>query len=177
MARVHSLLPPGVGELQELFGHEQSAKWINDRVLFDLITDESPFLGSLHLVFPNPLYRSMSKLLIPAGPEQKGAVQIRILPREQKKQEILDNVSILLQEKRHTRFTAKLLPAVPNLIFTEELAGPAEKVSSLVFCARRGVLDGSEPAPFLRSINVSMNIHEARLVTTFSNASFQEKSV
>lgn len=170
MARVHSLLPPSHQDLYEQLADARPAEWIAERLAFDVLDAEAPWLGSLHLVLPNPLYRRMHERLIPGEAGEADRVRIGFLPRAGQDQTILEQLSILQREDRQTGTAARLPAPLGANPLELPLTGRAEQTAALVFCHQRGLIDGHGSAGFVRHIQVTASVHEGIQTTRWPDA-------
>lgn len=170
MARVHSLLPPSHQDLYKPLADAHPAEWIAERLLFDMLDAEALWLGSWHLILPNPLYRRMHERLIPGEAGEADRVQIGFIPRAGQEQSILEQLSMLQREDRPTGKAARWHDPLGVNPLEWPLTGRAEQTAALVFCRQRGLIDGHGAAGFVRRIQITAHVHEGIQTTRLPNA-------
>ena len=155
MYRVHHLMSEETDPfVMQLATHEKSLKWIKDRLLWD-IHEFPEWIGSIHLILPNPVYRYMEEKLILN--EEGKSEQVRINFTLRKGQTTAGLKLIAAERQPFGVMNIKEYP-VNNPEMKILLAGKAAKFVTAFFCERRGFLEYTNFSNFVRAICISMEI-------------------
>ena len=166
-ARIHHLFPKIHKEyLVNFINHANTGKWINERLLWDINQFEE-LIGSLHLVLPNPLYRSMSQRLIPGANGEVDRVKVHFTPRQGK---VLSGIEMLSAERLHFGIAGGHITQVNENNFSLQLAGKSEEFASIVRCPERGILEYTSFGSFIRGFNIKMHIANAKKIVTIPDS-------
>ena len=153
--RIFSAFPAELPETYSLINFEKIADWLAERLHFDLVRKNSELIGSLHLILPNPIYRSLSLRLEPD--EQR--VQIHCDPRPGKEDEA-KNLELCLREKRLYGYTESNFQTLKTLTSYRTLAGPAEQIGFCVRSLKYGLLAISDFAPFSHRVAADFDVRQ-----------------
>lgn len=161
--RVHHLLPASDFEPGALWSpreRNQAAEWLESRLHFSLETYPE-YWGSLHLVAPNPVYRSIDQRLRRPSPPAE-SVLLRVRPRAGKR---IDGLEILFweQEPWGTKTVRRIRPRAPvvRVDFPEEVTMTMLQVLD----RERGALEvGMEAHAYLRSIMTKVALSHSVVV-------------
>lgn len=159
-ARVHHLLPrrdPMV-DVWTTSERDRALAWLHDHLHFRL--EEFPeYLGSAHLVAPNPVYRALAVRLRPA---QSGslaeAVAFRFAPRTGRS---VQGLQLTVRTERPTGSTAVVRVPVEEAGVVVHFPADVDRVAYHVEDTPRGVLEESEPTSFLREFRLQMALISA----------------
>ncbi|WP_437907932.1 VPA1262 family N-terminal domain-containing protein [Sorangium sp. So ce327] len=156
--RVHHLVPLADFATEKLWPGERErmdmVRWLSERLHFSL-EDYPEYWGSVHLVAPNPVYRSLGTRLLPRTPPRE-SVLVRFQPRAGKS---VEGLELTYTEKepwgpldvRHVVVKSPLL----RLDFEREVQGTREDVLD----PKRGVLAASyHEGRFIKSFQISMGL-------------------
>lgn len=158
--RAHHLYPAAVPPLvQKLFTlHPEIQQWASDRIFASFVRYPE-LAGSVHLLAPNPVYRSMTARLHVA-PDKAESTAIELTPRAGMSSQGLEAVVF---EHRPTGICAyQVQPFGANPYMLVKHNGAVEEVEILIRCQRRGLLDWQEPSSFIRGFSMDMSIVSAR---------------
>lgn len=164
--RVHHLLPASQ-TLLDIESMEEQAKaclidFISSRFHFPF--DEYPeYLGSVHLVAPNPIFRELHQKLHPNRDE----LWVRLEPRAGHSEAQL---SISVREGRPTGAVCHLGTVTGSECLRFPLAGKAQTVSIQVIDDKRGLLFDEPPSVFLQGVSTTMFMVSPRIVNTPSDS-------
>jgi hypothetical protein len=154
-SRTHHLFPqPMPPELEHLFEVQPDAhQWVSDRVLIDLLRYPE-LVGSVHLLLPNPVLRSVHVSLHKADDGSEGS-QIRLVARQGKTARGLE---LTLTEHRSTGICAvhRITAQQPYFIIPHNAR--TEQIELIISCPERGILEWKQPFGFVREINISGSI-------------------
>lgn len=158
--RAHHLYPERTPPLlQKLFElHPELRDWASDRILTSF--ERYPELvGSIHLLAPNPVFRSLHvRLHVAADGSESTAIEIT--PRAGMTFEGLQATVI---EHRPTGISA-----YQTIAFTEtpyllvKHIGAVEEVELYLYCPRRGLLEWQAPSSYMRQATMGMSLVSAR---------------
>lgn len=151
-SRTHHLFPQATPpELERLFEVQPDARqWISDRLLIDLL--RYPELsGSVHLLLPNPVLRSVHVTLHSAKDGSEGS-QIHLIARQGKS---VHGLEVTLTEHRPTGICAvhRVTAQLPYFVIPHDAR--TEQVELIISCPERGILDWQQPFGFIREVNIS----------------------
>lgn len=158
--RLHRLVPleDPEGDLQDAVlqmtkveGWGRARHWFEEQLHFDVFAHDD-WLGSVVLLAPNPLHRSIGARIVnrDAGHEE---VEVLASPRRNAD---LSKIRVSLQERRGTAAAYhQLVPATPLGIARCSIAGGIDQLSYSIMCPERGLLYEEGPSGFFRSFYVS----------------------
>ena len=151
-SRTHHLFPQSTPfQLQRLFEVQPDARqWLSDKLLVDLLRYPE-LIGSVHLLLPNPVLRSVHARLYTADDGSEGTL-IQLVARRGKTAKGLE---ITLTEHRPTGICARHQSVVDKAYFLISHRARAEQVELTIVCPDRGILDWHQPFGFVRQINVT----------------------
>ena len=154
-SRTHHLFPQSTPpKLEHLFEVQPDARqWVSDRVLIDLLRYPE-LVGSVHLLLPNPVLRSVHVSLHKADDGSEGS-QIRLVARQGKTARGLE---LTLTEHRSTGICAvhRITAQQPYFIIPHNTR--TEQIELIISCPERGILEWKQPFGFVREINISGSI-------------------
>lgn len=184
VARVQSLFPTSNQALVEILRYQNIAKWLEDRLCFNLVESYPELIGSMHCCLPNPIYRSCELRLVPANAAKPPQVQIHFTPREGRKiksqSEIKgtqEDLTLYLLEKRSYGYAGGAPIQVPGKYFEIPLIGGDEKVGYIVYCSKRGLLGYSEFNSFVHTLHADIVITEGTKQYIFENESGDKQDI
>lgn len=158
--RAHHLFPKSrEAILEEIFSHENTVNWIEKRLNWK-ISDYPEYWGSMHLVLPNPLYRSLHTKLIP-GQNETDSVHVRFRPRKNKG---VAGLNLYHSERRSMGLTGGQDVTVEEPYFVLPHTGKTEQCATIVRCPRRGLLDIHPFTGFVRQIGLNMSMTATRRI-------------
>jgi len=159
-ARAHHLLQGILSQPVKLVqDHTKSMVWLSERMFFDF-TKYPELIGSLHLVVPNPVYRSYSHTLGETS-DGRECSDIHFITR---KGQSLDNLSIHIDESRPLgKVDCRTYPVVsPYMQIVHK--GQTDRIGLSVLSETHGVLDFDEPLPFRGQFNVNLSLGGAKKI-------------
>jgi hypothetical protein len=162
--RAHHLYPTAVPTLLErLFKlHPELQKWCSDRIFASFLRYPE-LAGSVHLLAPNQVYRSLSVRLHIAE-DKSESTAIEITPRAGMP---VDGLEAIVIEHRPTGISSyQVQPFGANPYMLVKHHGMVEEVEILIRCPARGLLERQEPSGFVRRINMEMSLTSARKKVT-----------
>jgi hypothetical protein len=163
--RTHHLLPTEPLNIRALWSEserEQAEEWLTDALHFNF-RERSEYWGSLHLVAPNPVYRSLAMRLQPrsAGAE---SVLLRFHPRAGRS---VSSLIMTVQEKDPWGVTARRSIDVRSPLVRLNFEREVHAVMADVVDSDRGPLAVSALAhTFLKSIQMSFGLSTRTRVST-----------
>jgi len=137
-------------ELDLLIQTAAAIDWFSHQLFFDL-GDYPEWLGSLHLIAPNPVFRHLNRHR-ETGAEHTNTV-VRIIPRANRS---LDSLHLDLTQYGATGLT---------VAYSRPLAGPetivphvgtVDTVGHRITCAIRGVLDWTAPLGYIDDVHLTI---------------------
>lgn len=154
--RASHLYPAAAPELLEkLFKlHPELQQWCSDRIFASFLRYPE-LAGSVHLLAPNPLFRSLTVRLHVAD-DKSESTAIEITPRAGM---TVDGLEAVVIEHRPTGISAyqvQTFGANPFMLVKHQ--GMVEQVEILIRCPERGLLEREEPFGFVRRINMEMSL-------------------
>lgn len=160
--RTHSAYVPELNvELERIFSVQKHVNWLSEQFLFDF--SEFPILrGSLHCIAPNPVLRQVDVTL---GQPKDGneCADIHIIPREGFG---LDGLTLIYEESTPNGIGINQIIPVSDPFLRVHHGQDIGKITTSIFCAKRGLISREGPYGFLKSINMKIDIHsEDREVT------------
>ena len=163
--RTHHLVPASAFDLESLWSPQERAEaesWLLDHLHFD-IAHYIEYWGSVHLVAPNPVYRSMDSRLQPRGAGAE-SVLIRFTPRMGHSAR---GLMVAFREEDPWGITASRAIHVDRDVIRVNFAREVTSVASDVSDASRGVLEHAKQAhAFLKSIRMSFGFAHRLVVQT-----------
>lgn len=147
--RTRSWAPPGqteiLAELKILLEDENIQSGL--RVLMGDSYDDlrCPWLGSLHAMAPNPVYRSLRTSLHNHGADEW--IRVQVVPRSGSD---MSTLQLLVSEVRPTGVGSIHLEKIQNHDFLLKRSGGVDQISIAVFCTKRGNLEVHGPMSFLQ---------------------------
>jgi hypothetical protein len=162
--RAHHLYPAAVPVLlNRLFKfHPELQQWCSDRIFASFLRYPE-LAGSIHLLAPNPVFRSLNVRLHVAE-DKAESTAIEITPRAGM---TVDGLEAVVIEHRPTGICAyqvQTFGANPYMLVKHQ--GIVEKVEILLRCPARGLLEHQEPSGFVRSVNLEMSLTSSRKKVT-----------
>lgn len=154
VVRAHHLIQENVPEeISKLFTSTEIICWLKDKLFFDL-QNYQEWKGSLHLIAPNPVFRSFHQGL---GITENGSESsdCHIEPRAGRDVAALD---LYLSERHPTGIVSFCRKGITEPYFSLPHVEHTEKVEYLIHSKQYGVLDWHEPVSFLRSIQFQSNL-------------------
>jgi hypothetical protein len=158
--RAHHLYPEQVPKLiQRLFElHPELRDWASDRILTNF--ERYPELaGSVHLLAPNPVFRSLHVRLHVAE-DGSESTAIEITPRAGMTPEGLQATVIEHRPTGISAYTTAAFTADPYLLVKH--IGAVEEVELYIHCPRRGLLEWQAPSSYIRQATIGVSIVSAR---------------
>lgn len=172
MCRIHHLLSESPDPfVLELVAHEKSKNWMSERLLWDIY--EYPELaGSIHLIFPNPIYRYMEEKLLPGDQGKPDSVRVNISLRKEKS---LKGLSLITVERTPLGVMNFKIQSISSPAMKIDLAGEAQEFATAVYSEQYGLLEYTDFGYFLRGISIDVGIVEAirQVNLPGSDASYQ----
>lgn len=158
--RAHHLYPAAVpGLVEKLFKvHPELQQWCSDRIFASFLRYPE-LAGSVHLLAPNPLFRSLTVRLHVAD-DKSESTAIEITPRAGM---TVDGLEAVVIEHRPTgigAYQVQTFGANPFMLVKHQ--GMVEEVEILLRCPIRGLLERQEPSGFIRRISMEMSLTSAR---------------
>lgn len=153
--RAHHLYPATIPTLLDrLFKlHPDLQKWCSDRI-FASFMRYPELAGSVHLLAPNPLFRSLTVRLHVAE-DKSESTAIEVTPRAGM---TVDGLEAIVIEHRPTGISAcqiKTFDANPFMLVKHQ--GMVEEVEIMLRCPTRGLLERQEPSGFVRRVDVEIS--------------------
>lgn len=164
--RVHHLLPTSQTSLNIESLEEQAKAGLIDFISgrFHFPFDEYPeYLGSVHLVAPNPIFRELHQKLHPNRDE----LWVRLEPRAGHS---VAKLSVSVREGRPTGAVCHLGTVTGSECLRFPLAGQAQTVSIQVIDDKRGLLFDEPSSVFLQGFSTTMYVASPRIVSTPSDS-------
>ncbi|ONN65000.1 VPA1262 family N-terminal domain-containing protein [Herbaspirillum sp. VT-16-41] len=158
--RAHHLYPERVPPLiQRLFElHPELRDWASDRILTSF--ERYPELaGSVHLLAPNPVFRSLHVRLHVAEDGSENTA-IEITPRAGMTSEGLQVTVIEHRPTGISAYTTIAFTATPYVLVKH--VGAVEEVELYINCPRRGLLEWQAPSSYIRQATIGLSIVSAR---------------
>ncbi len=152
--RIHHLLQAGyLTAVTYLKQQDDAMKWLSEHLLFDFC-EYREWVGSMHLVAPNPVFRELDRRREIASDGTESTI-VRIVPRAGQN---LTGLRLHLTEHGPTGIMT--IPAVDVTEPTTRIAhrGTVESVGHMVVCPQRGVLDWSNATPYIGAINLDIDM-------------------
>jgi hypothetical protein len=158
--RAHHMYPAAVPQLvTKLFAVEpQLQRWASDRI-FASFTRYPELAGSVHLLAPNPVFRSMHVRLHVAS-DGTESTAVEITPRAGMTAEGLEAIVVEHRPTGICSYEVQTFGANPYLLVKH--GGAVEEVELLVRCPRRGLLERQEPSSFVRGFSMNMSLVSGR---------------
>jgi len=152
--RIHHLLQsdtlPAVTYLKQ---REDALRWLSEHLLFDL-AEYREWVGSMHLLAPNPVFRELDRRRDVAMDGTASTV-VRIVPRAGK---TLTGLRLHLTEHSPTGITAIAAVDVTHPVVRIAHNGAVEAVGHMVVCPQRGVLDWSGAVPYISAVGINVDM-------------------
>lgn len=177
--RMHQLLPQNISaQILMIAEYEKPIQWMKDRLLWD-ISMYPELLGSMHLILPDPLIRSVSERLVPGSPS---SVIVCLVLRQRKSLADLNNAVFVAIERGTFGIRSvqkRELSTLENPSFTVKLSGiSAEDFSTAIYDATRGLLEWSAFGNFIMGFDIDMRVANAkRKILSPDNKSSYEVTV
>ena len=141
-------------DLIDFVNNPSVAEWIADRLLWNL-DEHIEFLGSVHLVMPNPIYSRISCRLLPTS-DNKTSEEM-VVKITQRNTPPKNAIKIFLAEKIESDI-GNLQEYPLKDCFVVPLAGIADSTAYIVWDDYRGMLDIQSFHNFIRRIETNMKI-------------------
>ncbi len=176
--RAHHLYPEEVPPLiQTLFTlHPELRDWASDRILTRF--ERYPELaGSVHLLAPNPVFRSLHVRLHVAE-DGSESTAIEITPRAGMSSEGLQATVIEHRPTGISAYQTATFTATPYLLVKH--VGAVEEVELYLHCPRRGLLEWQAPSSYIRQVTIGtslVSVHKRVQVPQPGGASPEEYEV
>lgn len=158
--RAHHLYPEQVPPLiQRLFElHPELRDWASDRILTSF--ERYPELaGSVHLLAPNPVFRSLHvRLHVAADGSESTAIEIT--PRAGMTSEGLQATVIEHRPTGISAYQTTAFTATPYLRVKH--VGAVEEVELYIHCPCRGLLEWQAPSSYIRQATIGVSLVSAR---------------
>lgn len=152
--RVHHLLPTGLPDaVLRLKQHDNALEWFSDRLFFDL-SEYREWVGSVHLLAPNPVFRELDRHWERAHTGEDATV-VRMIARAGQP---LDDLQLHLTVFGPTGVQRASVFEVAGPVLRVPHVGTAELVSHQVVCPRRGVLDWSDPQSYISQVAIETSL-------------------
>lgn len=150
---VHHLIQPDIpAQAKAAALDPEGQKWLSEQMFVDFDA-YAEFLGSLHLIAPNPIFRGIDHGLSSKGPDQEISV-LRFHPRMNK---TIDGLRAILIDRRSTGI-GSLVEA--KIISTEmkisHPPGTTKEVEVVVLDQAGSILSWSRPTGFAQSFAVNV---------------------
>lgn len=160
VVRAHHLIPQDMPRvLKELFAREPAAApWISDRLFFNLLRYPE-YAGSVHLLVPNPVYRTLHVRLHVAE-NGRESTAIEVTPREGMSAEGLQVTVIQHRPTGISECVTQAFGKHPFMLVPHY--GQVEQVEMLLVCPHRGVLEQQEPTGFVRGFSLNLQVEGGR---------------
>lgn len=152
-SRWHRLIPVNGVEITDDWNardFEKAGEWLHEHLHVDLLS-RSVVLGSCHLCLPNPLYRGLSTRVA----ESWRAIEVHLLPYPGAD---VSTLELTYWNRRPWGATSVIRVPLSAGVTLVEVPDGVEEVAHAVTCAKRGLLEQSEPAGFLSSIHVGLQL-------------------
>ncbi|MDF0732171.1 VPA1262 family N-terminal domain-containing protein [Pseudomonas entomophila] len=154
-SRAHHLLPlESAALLSKLFESDPGAKdWFEAETRIDAYTHPE-LLGSVHLLLPDPILRSLkTRLHVAESGEEK--TMIRFSTRANRSTQ---GLQVTLIEHRPTGIAALCTGEAQGPYLALAHAGASEKVELIIRCPTRGILFWQPPCHYTRQANVAVDV-------------------
>lgn len=152
--RAHHLLPMDTtSALAELMQRTDALRWLSDHLLVDLV-EYREWLGSLHLVAPNPVFRDIDRRRERASDGGESTV-VRVVTRAGAS---MDGLWLELSQHGPTGITDAMTISLTAPVVRVPHVGTVETVGHRIVCPARGVLDWSGPAPYIGQIAMTVDM-------------------
>lgn len=128
-------------------------QWFCDQLFFDIRNDYKDWAGSLHLVAPNPVYRSLSRRLKYAADGAESST-IHFVTRRGR---TLDGLRLdVTQYGGPVGVTSTMSAPLVGRHIEVPHVGTVESVAHRVLCSRRGLLEWAPPQPYVGTIQFNV---------------------
>lgn len=154
--RVHHLIQPGFA-LSRLWNDTQQATarhWLSEQLYFD-IADHGVLWGSVHLVAPNPVFRSVSRRLGDLGDRNEEQLLLHVQARNGHR---ADGLLLRFLEQRPTGVCVSRHWTLTGPTLLLQFDHILAEVAIEIHDPHRGLLWFELPAHFLQSVGVQMSI-------------------
>lgn len=161
--RIHHLLPTDtLPILARLLRpeHADVMRWFSDHLLFDLVTYHE-WIGSVHLVAPNPVFRELERRPGALGSDGTESTFARLVARAG---QTLDGLQLIMTEYGPTGITETRSIDVTRPDLHVPHIGTVTSVDHRIVCPRRGVLDWSGPMEYGGGILINVHASVTRRV-------------
>ncbi|MCL4545418.1 MAG: hypothetical protein M1118_12615 [Chloroflexi bacterium] len=160
--RIHHLLQSAtLPAIDSLFQCDDALRWFSDRLFFDL-AEFREWVGSMHLVAPNPVFRNLDRHRRIADDGEETTI-VRIVARAG---QTLDGLWLHVTEHGPTGIIAASSIKIAGPLTLVRHLGTVESVSHRVICPQRGLLDWSSAEPYVASIVLNMKMVESERKVT-----------
>lgn len=161
--RMHNILPNNIlPPILMVAEHEKTIQWLKERLLWD-ISMYPELLGSMHLILPNPLLRSVTERLIPDSPN-KVAVFIEL--RDKLHLEDLADIKIIVIERGIfglRNVEECVLSGLDNPSFNVTTSGNnTEEFAIAIYDKVRGLLEWTTFGSFIQGFDIELRVADAR---------------
>lgn len=151
--RSHQLISNGIpGVLQGILSNSELLRFLSDCFLFDFL-EYVEYLGSIVLVAPDPVLRSLNCNLAPS--DHCEYVDFNFTARAKKD---LVGLSITVTEHRASGVQSQQTIPIRRNYMRIKYTGQVDEIAYVVTCEERGILIDSPKASFIRTIGLSTGI-------------------
>ncbi|HEX8109677.1 MAG TPA: VPA1262 family N-terminal domain-containing protein [Kofleriaceae bacterium] len=154
--RVHHLIQPGF-TLSALWNDTQQAnarRWLSEQLHFD-VADHGVLWGSVHLVAPNPVFRSLSQGLEHSEDRKQERLLLHVQARDGHR---ADGLLLRFLERRPTGICVSRHWTLTGPTLVLQFDHILSETAIEIHDPRRGLLWFESPAHFLTSVGVQMSI-------------------
>lgn len=154
----------------------QNNRWLTDRMFWD-INEHLEYLGSVHLLLPNPIYSKISCRLLPALNNNSNdceEVCCKIILRKNKQMNAMEYVFLERAIGEIVNVT-KLAPQ--NNVFKFNLSKYTEEIAYLATHNKLGLIDYQPFRFFLQSLRLNMRIGGAKRKVKLKNGEEYDKKI
>ena len=158
-ARTQSLFPkdPLPSEITALIQLEKSRAKLQDWLIFDLVDTYHEYQGSMCVVAPNPIFRSIEKThLDPPHPDSAETVAYKLVPRQGQR---LTGLRLAIDNERICGRMAPVARTFTNqAIAVLDFPTQIYKEGRSVTHSQHGLLYWHQPTPLMRSMRIRMEV-------------------
>lgn len=164
---VQEVVPEEVSKLFASAGKnaETIINWLKDRLFFDL-QHYQEWKGSLHLIAPNPVFRSFHQRLgVSADGSESSDCHLELRAGRD-----LTALDLYLSERHQTGIVSFCRKEITSPFFSIPHIDRTEQVEYMINSSRYGVLDWHEPVSFIRSIQFQSNIVNGKKIVNIPDS-------
>ncbi len=147
--------------LLDLTEYEKPSNWMDERLAWD-ISANPELLGSMHLILPNPVIRSMEERMIPG--ENNDKLMICFELRNGRTLQDFVGMNLLMVERGHFGVYHGKEYSLSDLdkpYVVLDLAGKAEEIAFMLNDCKRGILEYSNFGGFRQNFAIDMRVANA----------------